>query len=472
RKFHSSRPNSTKDPYQVLGVPRDASPADIKKKYYEFARKHHPDTNPDPKSKDRFVEIQAAWDILGDEKKRATYDQYGAASQQQGFDPNAFGGQNPFGAGFNGFDDFLNPFGRASGRSAPENILETLFGGQFGGGGRPRGEASKGGNLEAKLTVSFTEACKGTTKTVNVTPIVDCHTCDGSGLKKGAQKARCGVCGGTGTRTFVISSGFQMAATCTACQGTGQILPKGSQCNSCDGIGKVKERRSVTVQVPPGVEDGAAIRVTGSGDMPLSGRGSPGDLIVRVHVVPSKQFRRQGMNLFHQTKIPLHAALLGGRVRVPTLDGEVELQVPAGTQPGEEAILKGRGVPHLRDGYKGDLYVSFAVQLPRSLTSRQREILKQFADELEGRTSSTSGSSSTPSSPPTTESTSSHSNTTNSSAESQETQPLEDQLNNSESLCLFVRLHGLRCPPAFRTGGGGGWLGWLGRLKDAMTRPR
>jgi len=182
----------------------------------------------------------------------------------------------------------------------------------------------------------------------------------------------------------------------------------------------------VTVAIPPGAEDGMMVRVEAAGDMPVSGKGTPGNLIVRVHVMPSKLFRRQGINLFHEARIPLHTALLRGRVRVPTLDGDVELRVPAGTQPGEEAVLKGRGVPHLHGGSKGDLYVSFAVQLPRSLTPRQREILMQFADDIEGRApsslrSSSTGSSTSPSDP------------AQSSMESQETPPSStDNLSNSK----------------------------------------
>ncbi len=201
---------------------------------------------------DQFDAELSFYQILGDDKKRATYDQYGAASQQQGFDPNAFGGRNPFGSGFNGFEDFVNAFS-AGGGSANANVFETIFGTHFGGGGRPRAsQVARGEDLEARVSVSFTEACKGTSKTVTATPIVDCKTCSGSGLKKGAQRTRCGMCGGTGARTFVIQSGFQMASTCPTCQGSGEVVPKGSHCNSCDGIGKVKERKSVTVAIPPG----------------------------------------------------------------------------------------------------------------------------------------------------------------------------------------------------------------------------
>ena len=191
---------------------------------------------------------------MGDEKKRAAYDQYGSASQQAGFDPNAFAGRGPFGAGgFGGFQDFAQAFG--SNARGQADLFETIFGSAFGGGGRPRASSSpsQGEDLESSLNLSFVDACKGTSRTVNVTPIVDCHTCSGTGLKKGSHRSACGTCGGTGTRTFVIDSGFQMASTCNTCQGTGTVVPKGSQCGSCDGMGKVKERKTVEVKVPSGM---------------------------------------------------------------------------------------------------------------------------------------------------------------------------------------------------------------------------
>ncbi|CAE6432467.1 unnamed protein product [Rhizoctonia solani] len=335
-----------KDPYQVLGVKKDATPADIKKAYFALARKYHPDTNKDTSAKDKFIDIQSAYEILGDTEKRAAYDQYGSASQQQGFDPNAFAGaRGPFGGGgFGGFQDFGGAFGAGTGRSQAD-IFETLFGSAFGGvrGNRRAGfqESIRGDDIEASVGIEFLEACHGTSRTISVTPVVDCKPCSGSGLKPGAKRSTCGSCRGTGTRTFVIQS----------------------------------------------IEDGMSVRVGGAGDAPTSGTGSPGDLLVRINVAPSKVFRRQGVNIHHDARIPLHTALLGGKVRVPTLDGEVEVRVPGGTQQGQECVLKGRGVPALYGGEKGDLFVSFAIQIPRTLTQRQREILQQYADDVEGRSS-------------------------------------------------------------------------------------
>lgn len=242
----------------------------------------------------------------------------------------------------------------------------------------------QGDSLQATIGVTFMEACKGTTRSINITPIVSCSTCSGTGLKAGAKRATCTECGGSGTRTFVIDSGFQMASTCPACHGVGSTVPRGSQCGECGGVGQVRIRKSVKVDVPAGkrmyvsahgrgdsdfisvgVEDGMTIRIPNAGDAPLSGKGRSGDLLVRVNVAPSKVFQRQGANLHHEARIPLHIALLGGRVRVPTLDGDVDVRVPGGTQQGEEMVLKGRGVPSVFGNDKGDLFVRFAVQLPR-----------------------------------------------------------------------------------------------------------
>ncbi|KAI0374455.1 hypothetical protein BV20DRAFT_936163 [Pilatotrama ljubarskyi] len=393
RLFHASAVHSApKDPYQVLGVKRDASPAEIKKTYFALARKYHPDTNPDKNAQEKFVEIQEAYDILKDEKKRAEYDKYGAASQQPGFDANAYENARSFaGGGFNfaGFQDFSGAFGGRRGRGSSD-LFEHLFSSFTGGPGQGFTQSHRGGDVETTVGISFMEACKGTSRTVTINPIVQCNTCSGSGLKAGAQRTTCSACKGTGVLSYVIQSGFQMQTTCHACEGTGSTVPPGSQCNTCGGVGQVRVKKSIKVDVPPGVEDGMALKIPGQGDAPLGGTGRPGDLLVRINVAPSKTFKRQGANLYHEARIPVHTALLGGRVRVPTLDGEVDVRVPSGTQPGEQMVLKGHGIsPALRSG-KGDLFVTFNVQLPRSLTPRQREILQEYADDVEGRTSGSS----------------------------------------------------------------------------------
>ncbi|CAG8717471.1 1469_t:CDS:2, partial [Acaulospora colombiana] len=408
------------DPYKALGVSKDASANDIKKAYFQLAKKYHPDTNKDPASKERFLEIQNAYEILGDEQKKQAYDTYGEASQQPGFDQNPFGAGNPF-AGAGGF---------SRGFAGSGGTVEDLFSTLFGGGpmsGRARA-STRGDDIEISISVSFMEAAKGTSKTVNVTPVSDCSTCTGTGMKTGKKRTQCPTCRGTGQQTFVLNSGFQMASTCSTCQGAGSTIPRGAECDDCGGVGKIKYRKQVKIEVPAdcrwfwrayrihststrlfrysnavifwwlvltdanlfafstGVEDGMTVRVPGEGDAPMSTRGSNGDLLVRVNVSSSNVWRRQGTNLYYDAPIPLHTAVLGGRIRVPTLDGEVEVRVAPGTQPGEDAVLRGRGVQSvMHKAAKGDLFISYMVQVPRNLSRRQKELMQQFADEVEGR---------------------------------------------------------------------------------------
>lgn len=303
----------------------------------------------------------------------------------------------PFGGagGFGGFDfgGGFSPFGNMGGFGSAGNasdLFEQLFGGagrSFGGGFGGRSSMdTRGDDIETSVNIPFLDAAKGRTVNIFTTPLSDCHSCKGNGLKRGKSRTTCRSCGGAGTRTFVIQGGFQVASTCQACGGSGSTVAKGDECNDCDGIGKVKDKSKVEVKIPAGVEDGMKVRVTGAGDAPLSGKGPKGDLYVRINVQPSKDFKRQGMHIFHNAKIPLHVALLGGRHRIPTLDGEVDIRVPSGTQPGEEMVLKGKGVSRVgRLGDKGDLMVGFQVQMPRNLTPLQREIMEEFAATIEDR---------------------------------------------------------------------------------------
>ncbi|KAF9015000.1 hypothetical protein BDQ17DRAFT_1418127 [Cyathus striatus] len=364
RTLHATPPSSaSKNPYDVLGVKPDASAADIKKIYFSLARKYHPDTNPDKNARDKFVEIQEAYDTLKDDKKRAAFDKYGAASQQPGFDPDASQG-----------------LGLVASLALVQvvfpvvfQMLVALFG--FGkGSGKSRSGFSanvRGEDVESVLDINFTEACKGTKK-----------------------KVTCTACGGSGTRTFVIQNGFQMASTCDVCSGVGSTIPLGSQCSTCGGAGKVRTRKTVQVDIPAGVENGMTIRVNNAGDAPITGKGATGDLLVRINVAPSKVFKRQGNNLYYEARIPFHTAVLGGKLRVPTLDGDVDVRIPGGTQQGEEMVLKSRGVTSVYGGGNGDLFVTFSVVLPRpvssSLSKRQRELLQAYADDIEGRATSAS----------------------------------------------------------------------------------
>ncbi|KAJ2928768.1 hypothetical protein H1R20_g8191, partial [Candolleomyces eurysporus] len=400
RCFHSTNPAlASKNPYDTLGVKKDASAADIKKAYFSIQIQTK-------NAREKFVEIQEAYDTLKDDKKREAYDRYGAASQQQGFDPNfanaGFGGFGGFGGagggrfrgGFSGFQDFSEVFGSGGGRrSAQGDLFEQLFGAYAGGRGPKASANMRGSDIETNVGVTFLEACKGTTKTVNVQPVANCGTCSGSGLKEGEKRSTCPSCGGSGERTYVINSGFQMSSTCDTCDGQGTTIPRNAQCGTCGGAGKVRVKKTIQVTIPAGIEDGMTVRVPNAGDAPISGSGPFGDLLVRINVSRSNTFQRQGSNLYYNAQIPFYTALLGGRVRVPTLDGNVDVRIPGGTQPGEEMVLRGRGISALYGSGSGDLFVRFGVQVPRSLTRRQRELIQQYADETEGKASEASSTS-------------------------------------------------------------------------------
>lgn len=411
RSFHASSRQLAKNPYSVLGVGKDASTSEIKKAYYQVrcppsppfifaeperrlvdtvipaARQEVPprfeqrarrkgEVCRDPgglRRESRFLVHTVAQSdtsashaqTLSDDKKRADFDRFGSASQQPGFDSDAFArATSSFGGA--GFGDFFG--GGAAGASGAD-IFESLFG-AFGRGGAagPRQAQPVGDDIDVSISVPFIQAAKGTTKTIQISPVVDCHTCHGSGLKEGMKKTTCASCGGTGTRTFTIQSGFQMASTCAACGGSGTVAPPGSNCGTCAGVGKVRERRSVEVKIPPGVDDGMRIRLDGKGDAPLGGKGRNGDLFVRISVQPSKVFARQGANLYETVSVPFYTAILGGRAPVKTLDRDVEVKVPQGTQPGEEMVLRGRGVKKLYKEEYGDLIVRFNVSMPRCVT--------------------------------------------------------------------------------------------------------
>ncbi|KAJ3311473.1 hypothetical protein HDU76_003115, partial [Blyttiomyces sp. JEL0837] len=338
--FHSSALAlaSKRDPYEVLGVSKSASASEIKKAYYQKAKEYHPDTNKDPASKEKFVELQHAYEILSDDQKKAAYDQFGHSDGQDGFP-----GGGP-GAGFNGG---FSGFGPGQGA----DIFEQLFKGFAGGGGFPGagGRAGFGGfgssvgqDVSLKMRIGFMEAAKGAEKPLTYRSVQKCDDCSGSGLKKGAKKSTCGVCGGSGQQVF-MRGGFHMSATCGSCGGSGQHIPPNSQCRKCDGIGRVQELKTVTVTIPAGVDNGMKVRLARKGDVPLEGDGPAGDLYVLLEVDPHPVFKRDGSDILVNATVPLQMAILGGTIRVPTIDGDVELKIPPGTQPEERKRLPKRG---------------------------------------------------------------------------------------------------------------------------------
>ena len=389
----TSSSNATKDPYKTLGVNSSASASEIKKAYYALAKKYHPDTNKDAGAKEKFADAQSAYELLNDPQKKQAWDSYGAAAFDQGagFDPR--GAADAAGGPFQGFG---GGFGSAFN-------FEDLFGAFTGGARRGRGgrqsayqeEILVGDNIEVQTNISFMEAAKGVSKDIHITPLETCGTCKGSGLKKGAERQQCTRCNGTGTRIHVMQQGFQMASTCETCGGQGIVIPRGSECNTCSGGGVVRRRKTVRIDIPGGVEDGMRLRVSGEGDAPPTGaaanpsaRSQPGDLYVFIRVAPDARFKRNGADVLYTASIPLTTALLGGEVRVPTLDGEVKVKVATGTGTGDKITLAGMGMKRIggRGSASGDLKVEFKVQMPKHLSVNQRTILEMLADEMGDKT--------------------------------------------------------------------------------------
>lgn len=385
----------------MLGVGNNATAAEIKKAYYRLAKKYHPDTNKEPTAKQIFAEVQSAYELLTDEQKRAAWDQYGAAAFDQGGNPppgsNSAAGGNPFGGagGFPGFGGFRGQGGFASDFTF-DDLFNTFTGGR-GRRGRGRGSPYEetvlvGEDIEIRTQISFIEAARGTTKSLTITPLITCKTCSGSGLKSGANRNECKACNGTGTRVIGVQ-GFQMASTCNMCGGHGLFTPKGSECKTCGGDGVVKERKTVTVNVPAGIEDGMRLRLNGEGDAPATGQAQTfgaqktrGNLYVHINVAPDPKFSRSGSDILYTATIPLTTAILGGEARIPTLEGEdVNVQVATGTSTGDKVTIGGRGMRILnakRKGSTGDLQVEFKVTMPKYLDSKQRAIVEMLADEM------------------------------------------------------------------------------------------
>ena len=387
----------------MLGVDKSASSSDIKKAYYSLAKKYHPDTNKSSTAKDHFSDAQSAYEVLSDPKKKEAWDQYGAAAfdHGSGFDPSSSGGPGaggPFGSGQGGFGGFGGS-GGAGGFGADINF-EDLFGAFTGGGRRGRGsrqspfqqeEVLVGQNIEVQTNISFMDAAKGMNKDIYITPLSSCRSCKGNGLKKGQKRSECKKCNGTGTRVHFMQAGFQMASTCDTCSGSGVVVPRGSECSSCSGQGVTRERKTINIDIPGGVEDGMRLRVSGEGDAPATGMASnpnaqttKGDLYVFIRVSADSKFSRSGADVLYTASIPLTTATLGGEIRVPTLDGEIKLKIATGTATGDRLTLSGMGMPKIggRRNASGDLRVEFKVAMPKYLSANQRTILEMLADEL------------------------------------------------------------------------------------------
>ncbi|WP_018228628.1 molecular chaperone DnaJ [Methyloversatilis universalis] len=348
-----------KDFYDILGVNRDASDDEIKKAYRKLAMKYHPDRNPDSKeAEDKFKEAKEAYEILSDGQKRAAYDQYGHA----GVDPNMGGGAGG-GQGFGGFGD---AFG---------DIFGEIFGNQGGRGGGRSG-VYRGADLRYNLEVSLEEAARGTDTRIRIPTMDDCGSCGGTGAKAGTKPVTCTTCNGVG-QVRMQQGFFSIQQTCPKCHGTGKMVK--DPCNDCHGAGRVKGSKTLQVKIPAGIDEGDRIRLAGEGERGQGG-GPAGDLYVQIHIKPHAVFQREGDDLHCEMPIGFATAALGGEIEIPTLDGAAKIKIPAETQSGKVFRLRGKGIKGVRSSYPGDLMCHVVVETPVNLTSRQRELLKEFDD--------------------------------------------------------------------------------------------
>ena len=348
---------SKRDYYDVLGASKNASDDELKKAYRRLAMKYHPDRNPDSEeAEEKFKEAKEAYEVLSDAQKRAAYDQFGHA----GVDPSMGGGG---GAGFSGGID-----------------LGDIFESVFGGGGASRGgqRVYRGSDLRYDLQLSLEEAVAGTEAKIRIPTYVTCKTCDGSGAKPGTTPQTCPRCGGTG-QIRMTQGFFSVQQTCNVCGGTGKTIT--DPCPTCHGKGRVQENKTLSVKIPPGVDTGDRIRLTGEGEAGING-GPPGDLYVQMNVKEHPIFTRNESDLYCEVPISIATAALGGELEVPTLDGSVMLKIPSETQTDKQFRLRGKGVKPVRGGITGDLLCRVVVETPVKLTSRQKELLEELAETM------------------------------------------------------------------------------------------
>jgi molecular chaperone DnaJ len=349
-----------RDFYDVLGLGRSASEADLKRAYRQMAMKYHPDRNPgDAAAEARFKEVNEAYEILKDPQKKAAYDQFG----HQAFDGGMGGRGGAAGAGFD-FSSFAD-------------VFDDLFGDFMGGAnGKSRGRGgARGADLRYNLTITLEEAFAGKRAQIRVPTTVACDSCGGSGSEAGSEPTVCPGCRGAG-RVRSQQGFFTVERTCPTCQGAGRVIK--NPCKGCGGSGVQQREKTLAVNVPAGVEDGTRIRLSGEGEAAIRG-GQPGDLYIFVSVAPHRLFRREGGNIFCRVPIPMPTAALGGQVEVPTIEGQrVRIAVPSGTQAGKQIRLKSKGMSELHGHGRGDMFVEIVVETPVNLTKRQQELLREF----------------------------------------------------------------------------------------------
>lgn len=355
---------SKRDYYEVLGVGKEATEAEIKKAYRKLARQYHPDVNPgDAGAAERFKEITEAYEVLSDGGKRANYDRFGHAANDPNFGAGGFGG---FGGG--GFDDL-------------GSIFDMFFGNQKGGNQRRNGP-ERGADLRYEMEIEFTDAAFGLEKEIEIPRTENCATCDGTGAKPGSQPITCDVCHGTGQVQQVqntLFGQFVNVRTCSKCAGEGKIVE--NPCEDCHGKGRVRKMRKISVKIPAGVDSGFRLRIAGEGEAGLRG-GPRGDLYIYLRVMPHQFFQREGTDIFFETQLSFVQAALGDEIEVPTLENgkKATLKIPEGTQSGTYFRLKGRGIPHIREPQvRGDLHIQVKVVTPTKLNDKQKDLLREFA---------------------------------------------------------------------------------------------
>ena len=360
----------SKDYYQILGVSKDATADDLKKAYRKLAKQYHPDaqhTEADKKNAEaKFKEINEAYSVLSDDTKRAQYDRFGSGFGGGSY--GSYGGFDGFG-GFGGMDIDL------------EDILGSVFGGGFSSSRKSSGP-TKGADIRITLNLKFEEAAFGVRKEINVTRNEKCDTCNGSGAKPGSKVITCDKCGGRGkiqvTQNTIMGS-FSTVRTCDKCSGSGKVIQ--TPCEKCSGKGTVRKNRKIEINVPAGIDNGQAIPLRGEGDAGLKG-GPNGDIYVVVKVGSHKYFRREGYDIFANVRVPFAKMVLGGDIKIPTLEGEMEFNIPEGTSSGTKFRVKEQGIPILNGKGRGVLEFVVDVDVPKKLNDEQRELLKKFAESF------------------------------------------------------------------------------------------
>ena len=362
-----------RDYYEVLGVDKSASDDEIKKAYRKMAKKYHPDLNPGDKTAEaNFKECNEAYEVLSDADKKAKYDRFGHA----GVDPNYGAGQGGFGGGFGGGMDF--DLG---------DIFSSFFGGGFGGGQQRSNPNApqRGSDIQTNITIAFEEAAKGCKRTIDIQRIEVCDECSGTGAAKGTTTQTCPDCNGRGQVTTQQRTPFgviQSTKACPRCSGKGTIIP--TPCNKCKGYGRIRRTVKQEINVPAGIDDGQIFTMRGMGNRGVNG-GPSGDLRIGVNVRPHPFFERDGYNVWCDVTLSFAQVALGDEILVPTLDGKVKYTIPAGTQPGDVFKMRERGIPNVNGRGKGNQLIRIIVEVPKKLTQRQKDLIKELNDELGGK---------------------------------------------------------------------------------------